>query len=168
MSARALATASHKRKGPILNRLYEGMFLLDNQVVREDWKSAKNLVAETLAKHGAKLRTLRRWDERKLAYPIAGRKRATFFLSYFDIGVNELPALRRELDLSEKLLRHLILSCEAVPETEAELAAAELAEGFTIPAPPQDDAPEPKREEERPPFEDTIEVPDLNDLEDVR
>ena len=144
------------------------MFLLDNQVVREDWKSAKTLVSETLQKHGAKLRTLRRWEERKLAYPIAGRKRATFFLGYFDIGVNELPALRRELDLSEKVLRHLILSCEAVPETEAELAAAELAEGFTIPAPPPDDAPEPKREEERPAFEDTIEVPDLNDLEDVR
>ena len=82
--------------------------------------------------------------------------------------MNELPALRRELDLSEKVLRHLILSCEAVPETEGELAAAELAEGFTIPPPPPDDAPEPKREEERPPFEDTIEVPDLNDLEDVR
>jgi hypothetical protein len=66
------------------------------------------------------------------------------------------------------VLRHLILSCEIVPETESELAAAELAEGFTIPPPPPDDAPEPKREEERPAFEDTIEVPDLNDLEDVR
>jgi small subunit ribosomal protein S6 len=144
------------------------MFLLDNQVVREDWKSAKALVTETLNKHGAKLRTLRRWDERKLAYPIAGRKRATYFLGYFDIGVNELPALRREFDLSEKVLRHLILSCEAVPETESELAAAEQAEGFLVPAPPPDDAPEPKREEERPPLEDTIEVPDLNDLEDLR
>lgn len=144
------------------------MFLLDNQVVREDWKSAKALVTETLTKHGAKLRTLRRWDERKLAYPIAGRKRATYFLGYFDIGVNELPALRREFDLSEKVLRHLILSCEAVPETESELAAAEQAEGFLVPAPPPDDAPEPKREEERPPLEDTIEVPDLNDLEDLR
>ena len=151
-----------------MNRLYEGMFLLDNQVVREDWKSAKALVAESLQKHGAKLRTLRRWDERKLAYPIAGRKRATYYLGYFDIGVEALPALRRELDLSEKVLRHLILSCEAVPETENELAAAELAEGFLVPAPPPDDAPEPKREEERPPLEDTIEVPDLNDLEDMR
>ena len=109
------------------------MFLLDNQVVREDWKSAKALVAEALHKHGAKLCTL-----------------------------------RRELDLSEKVLRHLILSCEAVPETENELAAAEQAEGFLVPAPPPDDAPEPKREEERPPLEDTIEVPDLNDLEDLR
>ena len=104
------------------------MFLLDNQVVREDWKSAKTLVSETLQKHGAKLRTLRRWEERKLAYPIAGRKRATFFLGYFDIGVNELPALRRELDLSEKVLRHLILSCEAVPETEAEEAVTPAGE----------------------------------------
>ena len=40
-SARAPAAASLERKGPIVNRLYEGMFLLDNQVVREDWKRKK-------------------------------------------------------------------------------------------------------------------------------
>lgn len=144
------------------------MFLLDNQVVREDWKSAKNLVQEALNKHGAKVRTLRRWDERKLAYPIANRKRATFFLGYFDIGVDGLPALRRDLELSEKVIRYLIQSCDAVPETENELAAAEQSADFVVPAPPADDAPEPRREDERPSLEDSIEVPDLNDLEDMR
>lgn len=144
------------------------MFLLDNQVVREDWKTAKAIVADTLGKHGAKLRTLRRWDERKLAYTIKKHKRATYFLGYFDIPTAELPALRRDLDLSERVLRHMILRCETMPETELELAAAEQAEGFSVPPPPPDDAPEPKREEERPPIEDTIEVPDLNDLEDIR
>ena len=47
--------------------LYEGMFLLDNDVVRAGWDSAKGAVTETLEKHGGTIRTARRWGERKLA-----------------------------------------------------------------------------------------------------
>ena len=36
-------------------RLYETMFLLDNQLVREDWSKAKALVTDTLTKHGGKV-----------------------------------------------------------------------------------------------------------------
>lgn len=144
-----------------MNRLYEGMFLLDNQLVREDWKAAKSAVSDLLQKHGAKIRTLRRWDERRLAYPIKNQRRATYFLAYFDVDTGAIPALRRDLELSEKVLRNLLLSCEAVPEKEAELAQAEYAEGFSVPPPPPDDTPEPKREEERR-DELNIEIPDLN------
>ena len=57
------------------------MFLLDNQVVRVDYKAAKAVVIDTLKKHGAEIVSARRWDERRLAYPIAGRQRATFLPS---------------------------------------------------------------------------------------
>jgi len=128
--------------------LYEGMFLLDNTVVREDWKKAKGLVTEALAKHGGTVRTARRWDERRLAYKIRGRQRATYLLTHFDIPGDHLPALRRELDLSERVLRHLILRVLEVPPAELELHAAENAEGFTVPAPPPDDVPEQEPVEE--------------------
>jgi len=122
-----------------LTRVYEGMFLLDNQVVREDWKAAKGLVATLLEKHGGRVHTSRRWDERKLAYPIRKRRRATFLLAYFDMELEGLPSLNRDLELSESVLRHLILQAESVPEQELELSKAEEAEGFSIPAPPPDD-----------------------------
>lgn len=151
-----------------MTRLYEGMFLLDNQVVREDWTKAKSLVTDTLKKHGGKVLSARRWDERKLAYPITGRRRATFLLSYYEMGIEHINELRRDFDLSEKVLRYLILSREAMPDGEIELAAAEQSTDFVVPAPPPDDAPEP----ERPAFgrrrdegdEPEIFVPDLENL----
>lgn len=122
--------------------LYEGMFLLDNQVVREDWKTAKEIVTATLEKHGATVHTARRWDERKLAYPIKRKKRATFLLAYYEVEGGAMPALRRDLDLNERVLRYLNLAVDGVPEGEAELAAAENAADFRVPEPPADDAPE--------------------------
>ncbi len=143
--------------------VYEGMFLLDNAVVREDWKKAKGLVTEALAKHGGKALTARRWDERKLAYKIKGRPRATFLLCHFEIAGDHLPALRREMDLSEHVLRSLILRVDAVPEAEHELAQAENAADFVVPAPPPDDAAEPEQAESTDESGDEVMVPNLDD-----
>jgi small subunit ribosomal protein S6 len=129
----------------LTSRLYETMFLLDNQVVREDWTRAKSMVLDVLAKHGAKVHSARRWDERKLAYPIEGRKRATFLLSYFEMENEHLIALRRDLELNERVLRYLVLQVEKLPEGELDKAQAEQAADFVVPAPPADDAPEPER-----------------------
>jgi ribosomal protein S6 len=120
------------------------MFLLDNQVVREGWQQAKARVTDTLTKHGAKIVTARRWDERKLAYTVKRKNRATFLLCYYEMGNEHITAMRRDFDLSEPVLRYLMLACDAVPEGEADLAAAEQAADFTVPAPPPDDAVEPQ------------------------
>ena len=122
--------------------LYEGMFLLDNQVVRADWPKAKALVSDAIAKYGGEVETTRRWDERKLCYPINGKKRATYVLAYYRIGVDGIVGLRRDLELSEDVLRYMMLSVEEVPAGEAEKAGEENVEGFSFPAPPEDDEPE--------------------------
>jgi small subunit ribosomal protein S6 len=118
------------------------MFLLDNQVVREDWKKAKSLVTDTLRKHGAKVVSARRWDERRLAYPIRRRRRATYCLTFYEMGNAGILGLRRDLELNENILRYMILAKDTVPASEIELAAAEDAAGFAVPAPPPDDAPD--------------------------
>ena len=124
--------------------LYEGMFLLDNQVVRADWPKAKALVCDTVVKYGGEVETARRWDERKLCYPIAGKKRGTYVLAYFRVGVEGITGLRRDLELSEDVLRYMMLHVEEVPEGELEKSNEENAEGFSFPAPPEDDEPEEK------------------------
>jgi small subunit ribosomal protein S6 len=118
------------------------MFLLDNQVVREDWKRAKGLVTGLVEKSGGKVVTARRWDERRLAYPIQKKRRATYLLAHFDLGREGSTTFVRDLELSEPILRHLILRVEAVPESEHELARAEEAADFSFPTPPGDDAEE--------------------------
>lgn len=121
-----------------MTKLYEGMYLVDNDVVREDWNKAKALVTGAVEKHGGKVITARRWDERRLAYPISGRRRATYLLSYFEIDKDSLTLMTRDLELSEHVLRYLQLAVDVVPEAEFELAQAEGAADFTVPAPPGD------------------------------
>ena len=48
-----------------MSQIYEGMFLLDNDLVREGWDGAKSTVTAALEKHGGKVHTARRWDERR-------------------------------------------------------------------------------------------------------
>ena len=104
--------------------LYEGMFLLDNDVVRAGWDPAKAVVTGALEKHGGTVKTARRWAERKLAYTIKKRNRATFLLTYFEIPGENVPAMRRDFELNDTVLRSLQLAVEAIPEEESELAWA--------------------------------------------
>ena len=129
-------------------QIYEGMFVLDNNVVREGWNDAKAVVTGTLEKHGGKVLTARRWDERRLAYPIAGKNRGTFLLAYYEMPTDGISAMRRDFDLSERVLRYLELAVEAIPEGESDLAAAEQGADFVVPEPPADDAPDEPEEEE--------------------
>ncbi len=118
---------------------YEGMFLLDNQVVRADWRQAKAMVTDLLAKNGAKVLCARRWDERKLAYPIKGRTRGTYLLAYFEIEGPGLNSVRRDFELDERVLRYLLLKVDAIPAGEMEKAAEEGADGYVVPPPPTDE-----------------------------
>jgi small subunit ribosomal protein S6 len=123
-----------------MSQLYEGMFLLDNDVVRAGWNAAKHQVTDLVTKHGGKVVTARRWSERKLAYPVRGRRRGTFLLMYYELPRTGIPPFVRDLDLSESLLRYLLLRCDALPEGEAALAAQESAADYSAPVPPSDEA----------------------------
>lgn len=121
-------------------KLYEGMFVIDNDLVREDWQAAKSLVTGTLEKHGATVHTARRWDERALAYPIKGRRRATYLLTYFEIEGDRNNDIARDLEITDGVLRYLVTSAAAVPEGEVEASQAEQADDFQLPPPPPDSA----------------------------
>lgn len=123
-----------------MKQTYEGMFVLDNDAVRADWQAAKRIVTDFLAKHGAELKTARRWDERRLSYPIKNRVRATFLLCFFE-QEGENPNLLRDLELNETVLRYLILRTPLVPAQEYELSEEENQPGYEPPPVPEDVAP---------------------------
>jgi len=122
-----------------MSRTYEIMYLIDNNAVRAGWKEAKSAVAALVEKHGGKVLSSRRWEERLLAYPIRRRRRGTYLLAYAEMEPSQVGGLRRELDLADSVLRYLILSVESVPPQELELTAAESSADFVVPMPPPDD-----------------------------
>ena len=120
--------------------IYEGMFLIDNDLVRSGWESAKGVVTGLLEKHGATVHTARRWDERALAYPIKGKRRATYLLTYFEFDGSQMPMLNRDLEITDGVLRYINLRRDEVPATEREAAGKETEADFVVPEPPADDA----------------------------
>ena len=112
------------------------MCLLDNREVRKGWDSLKDAIAGLFTKHGAKVLSNRRWDERRLAYPIDGQIRATYLLLYFSMDTQAIPALRRDLQFSEPMLRYMITDCVEVPADAYEPEAE-----FDINSIPEDEAP---------------------------
>ena len=101
---------------------YEGMFLFP-QSATADLSAASGHVLEQLEKVGAELLAFKKWDERRLAYPIKGNKRGVYFLGYFKLSGEVMTTLERNLLLSEEALRFLITRADHL--TEAEIEATE-------------------------------------------
>jgi len=126
--------------------VYEGMFLLDNDLVRAGWPKAKSTVSGLLEKHGGKMLAARRWDERRLAYRIQRKNRATFLLTHYEIPSTSISSFQRDLEINESVLRYLLLKVREVPAQELELSRAEEASDFVVPEPPDDSFDEPIEE----------------------
>ena len=92
------------------------MLLLDNREVRTGWDELKGHVAGIFGKHGIEVKSSRRWDERRLAYPIKRQQRATYLLMYLSAEPAKITAVRRDLQFDEKVLRDQIMACEQIPE----------------------------------------------------
>ncbi|MFN0207544.1 MAG: 30S ribosomal protein S6 [Planctomycetota bacterium] len=96
--------------------LYEGMFLLDNREAKKGFEACRDRVAGLITKHGGTPRVVRKWDERKIAFEIKKQKRATYMLSYFDAPHDSISKMERDAQLSEVIIRCLIVTATAVPE----------------------------------------------------
>lgn len=91
-------------------RTYEGLFLVEPNRASTQWEETLAHVEGLLQKHGAQVEKLIRWEDRKLAYDIGGHRRGTYILGYFQQAPGSVAALRRDLQISEVILRHIILA----------------------------------------------------------
>ncbi len=94
------------------NKLYEGMFLIDSSQAGADWDGIMAAIRTILEKAGAEIDSMRKWDDRRLAYEIKGKSRGTYILSYFRVDGERIQDIERAVQLSEKIMRVLILSAE--------------------------------------------------------
>jgi small subunit ribosomal protein S6 len=92
--------------------VYEGMFILDSSRFGRDSDAVSGQIQETIEKAGGQLLVHRLWEERRLAYPIKGQRKGTYWLSYFRLDSNQLSAVRRQFQLSENILRMLLLKVD--------------------------------------------------------
>ena len=92
-------------------RQYESMFLFP-QSVTADLTAASSHITDAITRHGGTIVSMTKWDERRLAYDIRGNKRGVYFLCFFTADAQSIPAMERDFNLSEKLLRFLIMRAD--------------------------------------------------------
>jgi len=102
------------------NRLYEGMFLIDSSQAGADWDGIIATIRTILEKAGAEIDSIKKWDDRRLAYDIKGKSRGTYILSYFRADGGRIHDIEKAVQLSEKIMRVLILSTERLRPEDIE------------------------------------------------
>ena len=102
------------------NKLYEGMFLVDSSKAGADWDGIIAAIRTILEKAGAEIDSIRKWDDRRLAYDIKGKSRGTYILSYFRVDGARIRDIEKSVRLSEKIMRVLILSAERLRPEDIE------------------------------------------------
>ena len=98
---------------------YEGMFLLEPAISATDWDKASGEIKRILEKHKAEITNIDKWGERKLAYSIRKNARGTYVLVYFKAPGEAIPKIKVDCQISEIILRILIIAHEAEPQKVA-------------------------------------------------
>ena len=119
-----------------LKRLYEGLFLVDSAIAASDWEGTVSEIERVLQRSEAEVVTLTKWDERRLAYEAKCKSRGTYILTYFNCDPSKITAVERDVQLSEQILRVMILKTEGMSrediEKETPLAKAERRQAETV------------------------------------
>ncbi len=89
--------------------VYECMFLLDTNKVAGDEAAAAQQLHTVFEKHQAEILASRRWDDRKLCYPVKSHKRGLYYLMYFRTEGKNVVEIERDFSLIESILRHMVI-----------------------------------------------------------
>ncbi len=109
------ATPSGKKTEKGEPKLYEAMFLVDSAEATTDWDGVTANIKNILEKAGAEIVSIKKWDDRKLAYTINGKGKGTYILCYFKAEGSKLQDIDRDIHLSERIMRALVLCAENRP-----------------------------------------------------
>ncbi len=99
-----------------LKQTYEAMFLVDSAEATAKWSETITAVNTVMERAEAEVISLRKWDERRLIFEIAKCKRGTYILCYFKSDPSAISGIERDVQLSESLLRVLILRADQITE----------------------------------------------------
>ncbi|QYU70812.1 30S ribosomal protein S6 [Leptolyngbya sp. 15MV] len=119
---------------------YEAMFLL-GQAAAADLTGSLAHIHEIFRRNQCEVLAMKKWDERRLAYEIKKQKRGLYILAYFRAPAGNMAHFERDCNLSEKLLRTMVLRADHLSldeikaadgrdalETEAKMRASQIRE----------------------------------------
>lgn len=92
--------------------VYECMVILDPNKYAQDQNGLSGQIPALVERFGGEVLVSRLWNEQKLAYPVDGHKKGTYWLTYFRLDSLKLIEFNRELRINESILRSLTLKVD--------------------------------------------------------
>jgi len=114
------------------------MYILDANAYARNPAGAAESIQKMVDKIDGEMLASRLWNEQKLAYPIKGRYKGAYWLSYFRCDSTRLTEFNRSCQLADIVLRHLAVKVE--PRLVDALVSVAKGE-VPAAAPATDDAP---------------------------
>ena len=96
----------------LTTNVYETLFILDSNKYARDPSGVSGTIPSLIEKLGGEILANRLWMEQKLAYPIKGHRKGTYWLTYFKLESGKLTEFNRQCRLNENILRNLTLAVE--------------------------------------------------------
>jgi small subunit ribosomal protein S6 len=96
----------------LAQNVYEGLFIFDSTRFGRDQDGVPGQVNALIEKLGGEVLVSRLWDERRLAFPINGQRKGTYWLTYFRLESTKLPELKQPCSINDNILRVLFLRVE--------------------------------------------------------
>ena len=91
---------------------YEAMYILKAEMEEEARKAEVEKYNALIASNGGTLEEANEWGRRKLAYPIEDLTEGYYVLLHFSAGPDFPRELERVLQISENVLRYLVIRLE--------------------------------------------------------
>lgn len=107
-----MSTETETRTG-----VYEAMFLA-SQTAAASFGDLIEHINSLFVRANAEVISMKKWDERRLAFEIDKQKRGVYILAYFKCPTDMVPHLERDVVISDKLLRVLITSADHLSAEE--------------------------------------------------
>ena len=89
--------------------VYEAMVIFDSNRYARERAGMSAEVEKMIQAEKGEVIVSRLWEERRLAYPINGQRKGTYWLIYFRGPSSMLTTLNRQWEIHESILRHLVL-----------------------------------------------------------
>ncbi len=94
------------------NNVYECMYILDANAYARNPGGASETIQKMVNQVGGEMLASRLWNEQKLAFPIKGRYKGAYWLTYFRADGSKLGEFNRACRLCDIVLRHLVIKID--------------------------------------------------------
>lgn len=92
--------------------VYECMFILDSNRYARDPNKIATQIPQLVTKNDGEVLASRLWNEQKLAYPVNGHRKGTYWLTYFRMSNEKVADFNRSCQLNDSVLRNLTLKVD--------------------------------------------------------